>query len=123
MTEDQNKYFNLVWYGRRDTDAVLADCDHPSRPGVLDVMKEYPNDVVELEDSPNPNWRHGFNSDMLAASRLYSRLACTEEALPKNDELWGLGYPMTHPFDLPPLSKRLKEERRTALDNFPMLDT
>jgi len=56
-----NKYFDLVWYAR-------------SKPGRAEDARKriealYPKEVKDL--GIDDNWSHGFNSGMLAASRLY----------------------------------------------------
>ena len=68
--EDAKKYEKLVWIARRDVDAVLADPEHPSRPSVVEVMAKYPLELQELIGE-HADWQHGFNSGLLAASRMY----------------------------------------------------
>jgi len=80
MTENcNNKYFDLVWYARsnaskhtNNVNTMIAVIENQKR-----IEKEYPEEVDAL--SKDDNWSHGFNSGMLAASRLY--LGMIEESV------------------------------------------
>ncbi|XRB02472.1 hypothetical protein NFJ02_14g18260 [Pycnococcus provasolii] len=117
--EDAKKYEKLVWIARRDVDAVLADPEHPSRPSVVEVMAKYPLELQELIGE-HADWQHGFNSGLLAASRMYMGIAIAyeEDLMEDRDEL-----EIESDSNVPPVSERLAAEREYAVDEFPMLDT
>ena len=46
--EDSEKYSDLVWIACRNIDAVLADPDHPSRPGVVAIVAKHPQRAKDL---------------------------------------------------------------------------
>lgn len=75
LKELEQKYFDLVWFAR-------SRPENKNIPGVkakLDKVKaDYPKEVEALK-SHNGDWQHGFNSGMLACSRLV-----TPYALPHN---------------------------------------
>ena len=114
--EGGEKYFDLVWIMRRNIEAVLADPEHPSRPKVVEILAKYPHEMRKFE-TINPDWQHGFNSGMLAASRMYMGLSIAYE----EDMAEDLEY--DNPKDIPPVSERLAMRRQNALDDFPMLDS
>ena len=118
--EDSEKYFELVWIARKNIDAVLSDSDHPSRPGVEKIMKKHPLELEKLQ-SQSGDWQHGFNSGLLAASRMYMDLsiAYEEDMAEDLDELEDM-YEGT---SVPPVSERLAASRKDAVDEFPMLDS
>jgi hypothetical protein len=60
----ETKYFDLVWLARRNPqqDAGM-DCYQR-------VVKQYPEELLKLQDPDNGDWQHGFNSGMLACVRL-----------------------------------------------------
>lgn len=64
--EMMDKYGDLVWYARKFPEDRRI-------PGVVEAMTEVENKYPkELQDfNKNPEWTHGFNSGMLAASRLF----------------------------------------------------
>ena len=78
----------------------------------MEILATYPDDLRELEE--NPEWQHGFNSGMLAASRMYMDLSVAYEDDVQED-LDG--------DNIPPLSERLATLRQSALDDFPNLDS
>lgn len=63
--EQQEKYFNLVWFAR------ISE-GHLEIPKVkekaLEVIKKYPTEVKNLQGKDG-DWEHGFNSGCLAAFR------------------------------------------------------
>ena len=119
VAEDAEKYEELVWIARRDVDAVLADPEHPSRPGVVRVMAKYPLELQKLQGE-HVDWHHGFNSGLLAASRMYMGIAIAyeEDLMEDRDEL-----EIEYDGNVPPVSERLAAEREDAVDEFPNLDT
>jgi hypothetical protein len=116
--EDGEKYSDLVWIARRNIDAVLADPDHPSLPGVVEIMAKHPLELRKLQGQDG-DWQHGFNSGMLAASRMYMGLSIAYE----EDMAEDLELEYHDPNDIPPVSERLAVWRQNALDDFPMLDS
>jgi len=70
MTEHcTNKYFDLVWYARCDQQKRLEEECYEALKACQRIEKQYPEEVKALGE--DDNWSHGFNSGMLAASRLY----------------------------------------------------
>jgi hypothetical protein len=117
--EDTEKYFDLVWIARPDVDAVLADPDHPSHTGVVEIMAKQPLELQKLQGQ-DADWQHGFNSGLLAASRMYLGLSTAyEEDMEEDpDEL-----EFEYDGNVPPVSERLAAYRQDAVDEFPMLDS
>ena len=76
--EDSQKYRELVWIARRNIDDVLADPEHPSHPGVVEIMAKHPLELRKLQGQDG-DWQHGFNSGLLAASRMYMDLSIAYE--------------------------------------------
>ena len=111
---DAEKYFNLVWIARTNREEVLDNTSHPSHWRAVEVMDTYRNEVAKLS-GPDGNFWHGFNSGILAASRMYFDLsaACEEDLEEKEEDLE----------DGPPLSARLAAQRQQAVEDFPFLDT
>jgi len=63
--EQEEKYFNLVWFARKSQ----KDMEIPEvKKGVLEVIKKYPTEVKNLQGKDG-DWEHGFNSGCLAAFR------------------------------------------------------
>lgn len=78
MTENcNNKYFDLVWYARANKPKLLAAEQYEDVYKMNEIEKKYPNEISDL--GSDDNWSHGFNSGMLAASRLY--LGMIEESV------------------------------------------
>ena len=115
------KYGRLVWFAQSDPSAE-TNRQHPGHKMHMATMKEYPKEVAELS-SEGSSFQHGFNSGMLAASRLFQVLSSTEpEDLPDDycEEEEGDEQ------EAPPtrtLSERLATEREWALEELPMLDS
>ena len=70
--EIMEKYLDLVWMARKD-DALMR-----ARPDIRKIFNEksakYPGELEKLQ-SEEGDWRHGFNSGMLACSRLLNAYA------------------------------------------------
>lgn len=70
-----DKYCDLVWLARSDR--------YGSEPHIREIIEkkiaEYPEDYAEMKDPDTGDWTHGFNSGMLAASRLYHEYTALEE--------------------------------------------
>lgn len=67
------KYFDLVWYARRNPDPESVSELPPNilvdmLANMRRIESKYPAEVEELQ-SPIGDWTHGFNSGMLAALR------------------------------------------------------
>ena len=71
LKELEQKYFDLVWFAR-------SRPENKNIPGVkakLDKVKaDYPKEVEGIK-GPNGDWQHGFNSGLLACTRLVSAYA------------------------------------------------
>lgn len=105
-------YYDLVWYARRDPE---TDKEHIER-----FKKNIDTEHGEKADDMRKacaelhctccgevnEWNHGFNSGMLAASRLYSSFVSLEDEELCDEEL------------ITP-----EEQRENALEMFPFLDT
>ena len=67
-----DKYFDLVWMARKDEALMRA------RPDIRKIFNEtsakYPGELQKLQ-SEEGDWTHGFNSGMLACSRLLAAYA------------------------------------------------
>jgi len=63
------KYLDLVWYARADRKKLMQDEVYKGLAAIQRIEREHPEEVYEL--GIGDNWQHGFNSGMLAASRLY----------------------------------------------------
>lgn len=77
-----DKYRDLVWYARKPPkddpwwDDVPARIMKDAFDNMDRVEAEYPEEVEQLQDPDSGDWKHGFNSGMLAALRL---VMCAEE--------------------------------------------
>ena len=96
-------YFHLVWAARgQNRDQV-----------VLDKYEGAERESLKLElgklSSESGNWQHGFNSGMLAASRLYSDFAHAGSVVEDEEGEEVEGDP--------------DADRSFALQSFPMLDS
>ena len=110
-----DKYCDLVWIARKNREEALHNTSHPSHGGVVEVINKYPDEVLTLS-GPHGNFSHGFNSGILAASRMYFDLSAScEEDLDEEleDDLE----------DGQPLLARLDAHRQQAVEDFPCLDT
>jgi hypothetical protein len=67
--EDTDKYFDLVWIARG-----AGRGEHPSP-----LAEKYRAEIEKLKCVRDGDWQHGFNSGMLAASRMYMGLAVSTE--------------------------------------------
>jgi hypothetical protein len=73
LDEIENRYFDLVWYARRDK-------KDPTQPGWSDIERiraENPDAAAAL-CGDSADWNHGFNSGCLAMVRLISGLLGTK---------------------------------------------
>jgi len=72
MIENCNdKYFDLVWYARCDQQKRLEEECYEALKACQRIENQYPEEIKRLKDFDGGDWEHGFNSGMLAASRLY----------------------------------------------------
>lgn len=69
MLENSEKYFELVWYARANPKKLIESECYEGLKAIQDIERKYPEEVIDLGE--DDNWLHGFNSGMLAASRLY----------------------------------------------------
>ena len=69
MLENSEKYFELVWYARANTKKLMESECYEGLKAIQDIERKYPKEVMDFRE--DDNWSHGFNSGMLAASRLY----------------------------------------------------
>ena len=81
------KYFDLVWMARRDEALMKARPD--IRKTFNKLVAKYPGELQKLQ-SEEGDWTHGFNSGMLACSRLLAAYAMPydykKDGEIKNDE-------------------------------------
>ena len=109
------KYERLVWFARTDPSA-RTDRSHPGHKSYKDVLKMYPN------ETNISTWDHGFNSGLLAGSRLFAEFSATEPWMPNEDDEDEDEDEESRPGPRS-LSARLAGQRELALEEFPMLDT
>ena len=107
VADDSQYYFNLVWIARG-----LEGDDRENNSQVLAEIRSMGREdrfVLDLENMSGDggDWFHGFNSGMLAASRMYHGLANSTEDIPC---IYGSVFTM-------------KQQRDRAINEFPMLDT
>lgn len=69
MIENDEKYCSLVWYARCDQQKRLEEECYEALKKCKEIEEKYPEEIKALGE--DDNWSHGFNSGMLAASRLY----------------------------------------------------
>lgn len=76
LAQKETKYFDLVWYARKNYDEVCLYKDLALKKIVLDHCKRieeaYPEEIDGLQSITEGNWTHGFNSGMLACLRYVS---------------------------------------------------
>ena len=97
LSSMEEKYCDLVWYARKPTEGIgkiwedndwYKDMDEETvksiRKSVKEIAKAFPAETMSLSLeyglSNGSDWQHGFNSGMLAFTRLLSGLADEEEA-------------------------------------------
>lgn len=66
-----NKYFDLVWYARKDKNELIENEQYEIIHTMQKIENKYPEEIKRLTDFDGGDWEHGFNSGMLAATRLY----------------------------------------------------
>ncbi len=69
MQENSEKYCSLVWYARANPEKLLEEERYEILQSLKNLEKKYPEEIKSLGE--DDNWSHGFNSGMLACSRLY----------------------------------------------------
>ncbi|QKM64691.1 hypothetical protein DCO17_05240 [Polynucleobacter tropicus] len=68
----EKKYESLVWYARKSPEQIAT---FPRLQDAIDrVEQQYPNETADLRSARTGDWSHGFNSGMLAATRLAQEL-------------------------------------------------
>lgn len=107
VADDHQYYFHLVWIARG-----LEGDNRENNPQVLAEIREMGREdqfAMDLEDlsGDEADWAHGFNSGMLAASRMYHGLSNSTEDIPC---IYGSVFTM-------------EQQRALAINEFPMLDT
>lgn len=81
---ERKKYQELVWYARspRRDSSYWDDTPKEIRKSAFKnqklVEKSYPEEVAKLL-GPDTDWHHGFNSGMLAATRMFLMAAHPEK--------------------------------------------
>jgi len=97
LSSMEEKYCDLVWYARKPTEGIgkiwedndwYKDLDEETveniRKSVKEIAEAFPGETMSLSLeyglSNGSDWQHGFNSGMLAFTRLLSGLADEEEA-------------------------------------------
>ncbi len=64
----ERKYESLVWYARKSPSDI--ETIERVRLEANRLEKEYPEEILSLCSPATGNWTHGFNSGILAATRL-----------------------------------------------------
>lgn len=114
LRQIKDKYFDLVWLARKHPE----DLNIPGVKKAYDeVCAKYPGELEKLQDMDSGDWAHGFNSGMLACSRLLSAYC-----LPHNHQ---------HDYEVPEDSSDEEGDRISPRDqeiemaenDFPFLDT
>ena len=105
LSSKKNYYFNLVALARTDPDNKTRIDKIKVDIGVNNFNKELAN-----LDGSSSEWYHGFNSGMLAATRLYGDLVDYEDGVFENEEGVDEIYPVEDKWD-------------QAKNDFPFLDT
>jgi hypothetical protein len=76
LKEKKDKYFDLVWYARRNRDEVSEYTNLETREAALKALdrieEKYPKETDDVTDLETGDWHHGFNSGMLACLRYIS---------------------------------------------------
>ena len=105
LSSMEEKYCDLVWYARKPTEGIgkiwedndwYKDLDEETveniRKSVKEIAEAFPGETISLSLeyglSNGSDWQHGFNSGMLAFTRLLSGLADEEEANRKGSVDW-----------------------------------
>jgi hypothetical protein len=105
LSSMEEKYCDLVWYARKPTEGIgkiwedndwYKDLDEETveniRKSVKEIAEAFPGETMSLSLeyrlSNGSDWQHGFNSGMLAFTRLLSGLADEEEANRKGSVDW-----------------------------------
>jgi hypothetical protein len=120
--EIMNKYLDLVWYARKNPEELLKEERYEILNLIKDYEEKYPEETSDL-NSEEGNWHHGFNSGMLAATRLvigmmnkqfieYDEIEFDEN--PFNDEIL---------INEEGIAGYIYDEYDDALENFPELDS
>jgi hypothetical protein len=102
--EDEEKYFELVSVAR----------------GYPPKSNKYQTEIQKLSSPKHGDWNHGFNSGMLAASRMYLGLAISTRD--DFDEIYFSCEDDEESDEDMHLSVKLQGYRLCALDDFPFLD-
>jgi hypothetical protein len=114
----ERRYFDLVWYARRDKDELLQNEWFEALIQMLRIEKEWKDDVNNLVEDPT-NWTHGFNSGMLAAMRLVKGMMYKDVMPLEADELdeWDDNVWLTESNEYVAI---IEDD---PLEDFPFLDT
>ena len=104
-------YFQLVWLAREQEgdDDRLSNVSLQKTISDMGCQSEFAVDVDKLRGECG-DWYHGFNSGVLAASRLFNELASATHDIIID---YGEGE---EPYTV-------EQQRENALEEFPMLDT
>lgn len=70
MSENEDKYCDILWWTRKDKMKLLVEQRFDILATCQKVEKENPEEIKALKECDD-NWQHGFNSGMLACTRLY----------------------------------------------------
>jgi len=111
IEELQEKYFDLVWLARSRTE----NHDIPNVKAAFDRTRvKYPGELEKLRGE-NGSWQHGFNSGMLACSRLLNAYALPRyhrQVIDSGEDDSSDEFVISR-----------TQEIETAEEEFPMLDT
>ena len=99
ISKKEDKYFDLVWYARRN----WAEITHPIRDispvsgrrpmrtyivmteQMLRIEMTYPQEIAKLTNIDSGNFEHGFNSGMLACLRYV--MTCLDKTIDEDEGL------------------------------------
>jgi hypothetical protein len=98
LEELESKYCDLIWFARSDNNTQNANIREKQREVIIAHLEE----CKSLQCPKTSDWQHGFNSGMLAATRLIASYVQSD------DEFDGVSR---------------KERISYAEEEFPLLDT
>ena len=110
---------DLYWLGRRDVADILTRPNDPGFASVTRIMNHYGDAAKAIADgSP---WDHGFNAGALAAMRLVADLTTVhvdDEEFAQRADNYNMRVGKERIKDM-----MIHETRRTAVEDYPMLDS
>ncbi len=74
LSQMERKYDSLVAYARKPRN----DTTHPAYEFCRDMERDFPEETSQLNCINDSDWNHGFNSGMLASTRLFKTFTETD---------------------------------------------